>query len=216
MDSVREDLELQPVSMNVVEPSAMDLEPRLIPRPKDVLNLLTGIFFKTVYFLDPELSKCLIAGFFKNRGNRLGVVFKGRKGAVFLSYETFNWFAPHFNEITVALGTKDKYVLKGDNFHVRVSNVFGRQHIFLYDGEHTLTLNEFEWTQFTSNLPALYRELRNRFLQEDLIIKYIDDILVSDADFVEPPEGLSPYQSDRLFDEVQHYKRWPNGVNSGD
>ena len=190
---------------------SMDLEPQRIPRRKEVLNLLTGIFFKTVYFLDPELTKCVIVGFVKNRGNSLGVIFKGRKGAVFLPSSTFNQFAVHFNEITVALEKREKVMFREDDFEIKVSNVFGRQHIFLYDGEHTLTLNTAEWTQFVNNLPPLYRELRNRFLQEDLVGRYIIDILASNEEFVTPPEGLSPYITDRLFDEVQLFKRWPNG-----
>ena len=164
-----------------------------------------------MYFLDPELTKCVIVGFVKNRGNSLGVLFKGRKGAVFLTHNTFNQFAVHFNEITMALEKRGKIMFREDDFEIKLSNVFGRQHIFLYDGEHTLTLNSAEWTQFVNNLPSMYRELRNRFLQEDLIINYIVDILASDEDFVTPPEGLSPYQGDRLFDEVQLFKRWPNG-----
>ena len=205
MESISED------RVSGAEAGSMDIELQRIPRRKEVLNLLTGIFLKSVYFLDPELTKCVIVGFVKNRGNSLGVLFKGRKGAVFLTHNTFNQFAVHFNEITMALEKRGKIMFREDDFEIKLSNVFGRQHIFLYDGEHTLTLNTAEWTQFVNNLPSMYRELRNRFLQEDLIINYIVDILASDEDFVTPPEGLSPYQGDRLFDEVQLFKRWPNG-----
>jgi len=65
-----------------------------------------------------------------------------------------------------------------------------------------------------NNLPSLYRELRSRFLQEDLIISYIINILSSDEERVEAPHGLSPYLSDRVLDEVQLFKRWTNGGSS--
>ena len=182
------------------------------PRCKPALNMRTGIIFKSVYFLDSELTKCVIVGFAIDRGNCLGVIFKSKKGVVFVSHDTFLQFAPHFNEVTAALEKKkEKYMLNLTDFNVKVSNVFGRQHIFLYDGEHTLTLNPAEWAQFVNNLPSLYRELRNRFLQEDLISGYIINILSSDEEHVEAPHGLSPYLSDRIFDEVQLFKCWPNG-----
>ena len=192
----------------------MDLEPERIPRRKEPINLLTGIFYKCVYFLESELTKCVILAFVKNRGNSLGLLFKGRKGAVFFSHDTFNEFASHINEITVALEKPEMYLLKGENFHIKVLRVFGKHHVFLYDGEHTLSLNSSEWTQFVNNLPAVYRELRNRFLIEDIIINYIINILDNDNENITVPIGLSPYVRERIFDEVELYKRWPNAGRS--
>ena len=204
---------MEPVSKDV-QPEGMELEPERTPRRKEALNLLTGVFFKCVYFLDPELVKSVIVGFIKDRGNRLGIVFKGRKCAVFFSHDTFNNFAPHFNEVTKALENREKFLFTGEGFDVKVTKVFGKQHVYLYDGEHSLPLNSSEWVQFVNNLPTLYRELRNRFLQEDLIVNYIINLLDSGEKDLTAPNGLSPYLSDRLLDEVELYKRWPNGGRS--
>src|SRR5436190_18188310 len=102
MESISED------RVSGAEAGSMDIELQRIPRRKEVLNLLTGIFLKSVFFLDPELTKCVIVGFVKNRGNSLGVLFKGRKGAVSLTSNTFNQFAVHFNEITMAWKKRGK------------------------------------------------------------------------------------------------------------
>src|SRR5436190_13252124 len=133
--------DVQAASPSETEPVKMELEPERIPRRKEPINLLTGIFYKCVYFLESELTKCVILAFVKNRGNSLGILFKGRKGAVFFSHDTFNEFASHINEITVALEKPEMYLLKGENFHIKVLRVFGKHHVFLYDGEHTLSLN---------------------------------------------------------------------------
>ncbi|KAG8270343.1 hypothetical protein J6590_087432 [Homalodisca vitripennis] len=42
-------------------------------------------------------------------------------------------------------------------------------HVFLFDGEHTLTLNEAEWTQFTNSLPLMYIALRDNFIIEESV-----------------------------------------------
>src|SRR5436190_3194489 len=106
-------VDMEPANQSEASSGAvnMDLEPDRIPRRKEPINLLTGIFYKCVYFLDSDLTKCFIVGFVKNRGNRLGVLFKGRKGAVFFSYDIFNQLTPHFNEITVALDKPEMYLL---------------------------------------------------------------------------------------------------------
>ena len=185
------------------------------PQCKPAINIHTGVINKSIYFLDPELTKCVIVGFAIDRGFSLGVIFKSKKGAVFLSHDTFLQFASHFNEVTAASEKKkEKYALSLNDFNVKVSNVFGRQHIFLYDRDNTLTLNSADWAQLVNNLPSLYRELRSRFLQEDLIISYIINILSSDEERVEAPHGLSPYLSDSVLDEVQLFKRWTNGGSS--
>lgn len=54
-----------------------------LPKPKETINVLTGIFLKMVFFLDHDLMKCVITGIFKDREDSLGVLFKGKKGVYF-------------------------------------------------------------------------------------------------------------------------------------
>lgn len=190
----------------------MDLELVRIPRRKEALNLLTGVFLKYVFFLDKALSKSVFAGIFKNRGDSLGIVFNGRHGPVFWSYDVLNHFLPYFNDVTLAFENKCKMYFKLDTGEdIKVQNIFGKQHVFLYDVEHTLSLNEAEWTQFTNNLPCMQKHLTELFISEDLIKNYIFNILSSDEEFVSAPEGLPLHLRDRLFDEVKLFQRWPNG-----
>ncbi|KAG8282061.1 hypothetical protein J6590_045985 [Homalodisca vitripennis] len=187
--------------------TAMDLEPTRIPRRKEPINSLTGIFLKSVYFIDCDLSKCVIVGFVKNRGDSLGILFKGKKGCVYWSFDVFNEFSQHFNSVTLALENKTKFCIKSDTEEedIKVTNVFGRMHVFLFDGEHTLTLNKHEWDQFTANIPLMYIVLRDLFLIEEPVKTAIEN---SDSDLL--PSRIAH----RLSLEIELFKRWPNGGDS--
>jgi len=162
-----------------------------LPRLKEPLNLLTGVFLKSVYFLDPELIKCLIVGLFKSRNYNLGLAFKGRKGAVFWPFETFIQFVPDFNKVTVAIETKGKLVLEaGSGESIKVCMICGKPFVFLYDGEHSLSLNFKEWNLFLNNLPLVFLETKR----------------LQNISLTGDPEGI-----ERLFAEVELLKRWPNG-----
>lgn len=187
----------------------MDVSPVRLPKRTTPINLLTGIFLKSVYFLDAELCKSVIIGIFKDRGDSLGVLFKGRRGYVYWSFDVFNQFAVHFNEITVALENNTKFYFKLDSGEdVKITNVFGKAHVFVFDKEHTLSLNSSEWTQFINNLPLIHRELQDLFVNELLIKQYITSLML-DEDHT--TTTLVPRRADRLFDEIEYYKRWPNG-----
>lgn len=189
----------------------MDIELTRIPKRKEPLNLLTGVFLKSVYFLDSDFSKCVTVGLFKNRGDILGLAFKGRKGVVFWSNDNFNEFSVFFNDITLALENNSKFKRHLDSGHdIKTMRIFGKPHVFLYDGEHTLSLTSHEWTQFVNNLPLIHRELRELFMNENYLRSFIADLVCSE-DAVEKPKDLPESLAGRLFDEVQLYKRWPNG-----
>lgn len=193
----------------------MDVELVRIPRRKEKFNLLTGVFLKTVFFLDKNLSKSVFTGIFKNRGDSLGIVFNGRHGPVFWSFGVLNHFLPHFNDVTIAFENKTRLHFRIDTGEdIKLQNIFGKPHVFLYDGEHTLSLNGEEWTQFTNNLPLVQRELKELFVCEDLIKTYIFDVLSTEEEYVSAPEGLPLHLRDRLFDEVKLFRRWPNGGSS--
>lgn len=190
----------------------MDVEPVRIPKRKEPLNLLTDVFLKSVFFLDKDLSKKVLVGIFKNRGNSLGVVFSGRRESVYWSHDTFNQFLVYFTEITNAFKNNTKLVIRLETGEgIKLQNVFGKQHVFLYDDESTITLNQGEWTQFTNSLPLVFRELRKLFLYEDLIKDYIIQLIDSKEVYESPPEWLSTHISDRLFDEVLICKNKGNG-----
>ena len=195
-----------------VKPVSMDVELTRIPKRKECLNLMTGVFLRSVYFLAGDLSKCAIVGIFKNRGDALGIAFNGKKTCVFWSYNVLNQFAIYFNDITASLETKTKQYFKLDtNEDIRVRNLFGKMHVLLYDGERTLALNAAEWTQFVNNLALVNTSLRDLFINEDLIQNYVRDLVVNEGEIPPPPEGLPEIYINRLADEVSLYKRWPNG-----
>lgn len=178
-------------------------------------NLVTGVYLKSVFFLDEECSKLIIVGIFQNKGNSVGIVFKNKKKVVYWSLDVFNQFMDHANNITGSFESCKNYKAKLDSGEdIQLKNVFGRWYVYLFDGCYTLSLTHDDWTQFTNNLPCIRRQLRELFMSEDLFKIYILDILSSEEDFVPPPEGLPAYLVDRLFDEVQKFKRWPNGGRS--
>lgn len=198
-----------------MQPEGMDVVPERFPRRREPINTVTGIFLKSVYFLNPKCSKCVIVGIFKERGNSLGVYFNSAdKGGVYWSHEIFNQFAVHFNAVTTALELRGKQQFKldgGEEEDIRVYLAFGKPCVALYDGEHTLSLTSNEWTQFINSIPLVNRTLRELFLSEIPIKDYIHEYLK----LQEPPESvLLPVTSDRLTDELQLYRRWPNGGGS--
>lgn len=184
-----------------------------VERPSEPINHLTGIFLKSVYFLDPSLIKSVISGIFKNRDCSLGVLFKGRKGSVYWSHDVFNQFYSNFNTVTLGTENRSKVYFKVDTGEsIKVCSVFGKPCVFISDGEHTLSLNTSEWTQFVNNLPLVNRSLRELFFFEDLIKEFVLNTLSTDD---LPQTTISPVLADRLTDELQLYIRWPtSGQNS--
>lgn len=196
-----------------MEPCGMDVVTTKVPRRKEPINLITGVFLKSVFFLSNDLSKSVIVGIYKNRGCSLGLVFAGRHGPVYWSNDTFNNFFIHFNEISLAAENNKRIYKKLDTGEdIKVQSIFGNTHVFLYDGEHTLSLTAPEWMQFVNTLPCITRNLRELFMCEHLIRDYILELMMlNDDSYLPPPLGFPLYLSDRLYDEVQYYKRWPNG-----
>ena len=167
----------------------MDIDLIRIPRRKEHIDVLNGIFLKKVYFLNSELTKCVIIGIFKNRGHSLGVLFKGRKGSVYWSRDVFTQFFSYFEAITSALEKKTKFLLRLEGGEdIKVKNVFGRSCAFLYDGEHSLMLDLREWSQFMSNLSIVNRSISELFYDEDLIRDYIFKINSGEEDVLKPDE----------------------------
>lgn len=193
-----------------MEPCRMDIVTEKIPRRKEKINLINGIFLKSVFFLNSDLSKSVIVGIYKSRGYSLGLVFAGRHGPVYWSNDAFNHFSINFNTISLAVKNKQRIYEKLDTGEdIKVQSIFGKTHVFLYDGEHTLTLTGPEWTQFINNLPCITRQLRELFVCEYLIKDYILNLLmVNDESYLPPPVGVPPYLSDRLYDEVQYFKNY--------
>jgi hypothetical protein len=190
----------------------MSLEP--LPRSIEPINVLTAIFLKTVYFLDTDLLKCLITGVFKNRDNSLGILLKGRRGFIFWSLDILNEFFIHFNSVTLKLEGKQKYHFGLDSGEgIKVVNVFGKQHVFLNDREHTLALNNTEWTQFINCLPAVYTHLGELALFEHSIKNNIQQILNLEEKEEENTiiSDLPSWISKRLIEDVLLYKRYPGG-----
>lgn len=178
---------------------------------RSALNLVTGIFLKSIFFLNQECSKYVLVGVFADHGNSVGILVKGKKGFVFYTPEVFNQFLVLANQVSEALDTDGVRRFSIDSGEdIVVKKVFGNKYAVLFDGQHTLTLTRGEWIQFTNSLPCLNRQITELFLCEDLLRSYIIDILASE-EYVTAPEGLPLHLQDRLFDEVSYFKRWPNG-----
>lgn len=179
---------------------------------KSGINLVTGVFLKSIFFLNPECSKFVLAGVFSDHDNSVGILIKGLKGAVFLTPLILNQFIVHANQITLALnnitGVQRFSIDSGEE--IVVKKVFGKGYAKLFDGHHTLTISADEWTQFINCLPILKRQVNELFLCEDLLQSYIIQVLASDEAYESAPPGIPPHLCDRLFDEIQYLKRWPN------
>lgn len=177
--------------------------------PKESINVLTGIFLKMVFFLDHELAKCVVTGIFRNRNDALGVLFKGKKGCVFWSNDVFNQLnVSTFNAVTLAVEERRKFSHVLDSGEsIKVNSVFGKPHVFLHDGEHTLALNSAEWVQFINSLPLVYTHLAELFPCTDIIQEFITEVLNSEEGSENPPP--LPRFSTYLYNELQLYKRWP-------
>ena len=187
-----------------------------IPRRKEPINVLTGVFLKSVYFLDPDLTKCILTGVFANRDNSLGVLVKGRKGCVFWSFGTFEELVVHFNEITVAIEKKTPLHVKAQSGEgdIKFYQVFGHQYIYISDGEHSIALNALEWHMLVNNLPLVFSSLHELNLSHSLIqqcIDHFDDKLWSNAF----KDLISIEIGERLVNEISLFKRYPNGGRGG-
>ena len=126
-----------------MDPTKADVTAIPIPKPLEPINILTGIFLKSVYFLDSQ--KCVVTGIFKNRDNSLGVLIKGKKGVVFLSYDDFCQVCAKLNVITLALLGKYPCVIETDTgVSIKVHSVFGQYYAYVTDGDHSVTLNGYE------------------------------------------------------------------------
>lgn len=175
-----------------------------IPKEKEPINLLTGVFLKSVYFLDPELTKCAITGIVKNRDSSLGVIIKGKRGCVYWSYDSFCQLCDRFNLITLALLEKRSENIKTDEgSSIKVNNVFGNQYAYISDGEHSLSLNLVEWNQLIKNIPVICRNLLELFYLEVFIKDFIDQVL---ADAKEQTDELPSDVADRLRSELSIWR----------
>lgn len=175
-----------------------------IPKLVEPINLITGVFLKSVHFLDPDLTKCIVSGIFKNRDNSLGVLIKGRKGVVFWSYDSFCQLIDRFNEVTLAFLGNYQYVVTVDTGDlIKVNSIFGQQYACVSDGEHSLALNRNEWDQLVKFIPLIGRSLLELFYLEDIIKVFINQVL---ADTETCTEQLPPHVADRLFGEVSLWK----------
>lgn len=190
---------------------AMEI-PELIRRVKKVsVNLVTGVFLKSIFFLNHECSKYVLVGVFSDYGNSVGYLIKGPKSSVFLTPSIFNQLIVYVNQITEALKATGVHRFSIDSGEdIVVKQVFGKRYAALFDGKHTLTLSADEWTQFTNSLPCMSRQVNELFFCEDLLRSYIIQVLASDQEYETAPPGIPLHLCDRIFDEVNYYKRQRN------
>ncbi|KAG8289615.1 hypothetical protein J6590_100821 [Homalodisca vitripennis] len=99
-----------------MESQTMDVEPTRIPKRKERINALTGVFLRSVYFLDSDLSKCVIVGFVKNRGDSLGVLFK-ELAIVGNSFQCQIIFKPPFPREQLSAKNRTTAHWLEDNYH---------------------------------------------------------------------------------------------------
>ena len=198
-----------------------DVALEAIPQLNEPINTMTGIFLKSVYFLNPNLTKCAIVGFVKNRGDELGVVISGGKEVVFFSYDAYKQITARSNDVTMTLECKTKkkknqlLINLNGGGDVRVGMAYGQLYVYLYDGEHKTSLTTLEWSQFTNSIPLMNTAFRDLCMNEVLIKDFIR-LQQSSAEEVEYVKSELPYPvANRLADEIDYFKRWPNGNSLG-
>jgi hypothetical protein len=173
-----------------------------------------SIFLKSVYFLDPDLSKFVVTGIFKDRGNILGILFKEKNRSVFWSYNSFSQLCDRFNEITLGFLNKKQTVVHLETGEGIVAlNWFGSQYARISDEKHFVSLKATEWHQFIKNIPLIGRELLELFYLEEIIQVFINQYLSGSEPVT---EQLPPYTSDRLYNELSLYKLCANGGCNSD
>ncbi|KAG8275075.1 hypothetical protein J6590_094603 [Homalodisca vitripennis] len=106
------------------------------------------------------------------------------------------------------------YIKVNSREDVRVSNVFGQMHVYLYDGEHSLTFNKTEWIQFVNNLLSVYIALRDLFSIEVSAKTVVRCLLAGEKEEEVEYNDLPSPIAHRLSLEIELFKRWPNGGDS--
>lgn len=192
------------------------------PTVRDFIpNLVTGVFLKSVFYLNPGCSKYFIVGIFQNFENCAGILVNGKKGFAYWSPIVLNELQIYFNDVTLALdetkGVRRFGLQNGSGEDIVVKNVFGKRYAVLSDGNHSISLTAPEWNQFINSIPCARHRVDELFLCEDLIKGYISNVLLVEGDqYVDPPAGLPVHLCDCLFDEVNYFKRWSSVAGDGE
>lgn len=184
--------------------------------PRKGPNTVSGIFLKSVYFLNSESTKFIATGVFNDYNCNVGVLIKGGRGFCYWTGEAFNQLKAYANQITTAIESQANQTFSIDSGEsIVVKKVFGRWYTVLCDGKGTLVLSEPEWIQFTNSLSCLDRQFTELYLTADVLKEYFNLVLASpDEDFIPAPNGIPAHLVDRFFDEINYFKRWPNGRGS--
>lgn len=188
----------------------MIVDQKLSKRRSKSPNFVSGVFLKSVFFLDQACLKSVIVGIFENRGNSVGIILRGKKEFIYLKPEVFNQLIVHVKTISKAFDSSDSNlrISLDSGEDVVVKKIFGKRYAAIFDGERTLSFSALDWAQFTNCLPCVTRQLRELFICEDSLRSYIISILASSEEFVAPTECIPHYLSDRLFDEVKYFKNY--------
>lgn len=189
----------------------MEVVPQRVPRRRTPINLVTGVFLKSVFFLDEKFLKFVVTGIFKDRGDSLCIAFKGKRGGVVCwTYDVFNQIALYFPAVTSAVDYRTRFqavVPTGED--IRVANVRGSSFVYIYDGQHSLSLTSDDWAHFIANLTLIRRHFNELFREVPVISDYIRAILNSEQEAdVERPEVR---YVDQLYDETVAYKKAQQG-----
>lgn len=181
---------------------------RVTPLPE---NTLRKMFLKNIFYIDRDQSKFVAVGYFVDHDKHAGMLFKTAKSYVYWSYDAFNSFFVHFDDITSALeNSENKYRLSLDGeYEISIRKAFGKFYVCMRDGGRTILLNQSEWTHFLRSLREVQKHLLELFYYEPLIQNFIERVLAGESeDDAVPPEGLPAYLVNRLVDEVLFYKKW--------
>lgn len=167
-------------------------------------------FLKVTYNLNPEFSKFVAVGLFKEFGYKVGILFykQGMRKWVMLDQAQFINFQEQIYPISFSICNdvkKRRFDVTG--FDVVIRRIIGKRYVEIRDLNHdSIILNNSEWDSFVKWLPCINRYIDQLSLVEDSLIEHITRILHSDRVYIPPPQLVNGWDADRLFDEVTMYK----------
>lgn len=164
------------------------------------INILNGIFLKSVFFLNPELTKCVIVGIFKERASSLGILLHSKKHYAFFPMDIFNQMVIHFTNVKTSLKDKKRFGVKlSEGQAIDVKSSFGKMYVSFDSKTSVVSFNENEFNQFMNNLTLICSHMRNLFLCEDTIKQVIHSLYVDEnPSFPELPFNFN----NQIFEEV--------------
>lgn len=174
-------------------------------------NFITGVFLKSVYFLNPDSTKFAVAGLFQNKGFASGLSVYSKRGCLFWSYSILEQLVPLVSLVSNALNTScGKHVSRLETGEEMIARkLFGKWYVNLSDGINNVTFSVQEWNQFVGSLPSIMHHLEDLASNEESAKQYIVDSLAFEDENNHLPASDSLRNADQLRKEITRFKHFP-------